>query len=761
LCAFFLSYTQGKEHEHVKDPNHNHTPRDTSTTFTSTSLLLDSSKGSTQNVAVRPKSTGTDSLLLHDWLHKNHQRKKLAGDEKGCLVGADSQLECLRRDPDVIFMDKGVPGVENTLLSLETLRPISYQPFFNPVVQNALHSNGGLILPQTWEQAPYSDLALREAWVLPSVQDTPSTHLQWERGPFEMNIFHFKLQRLLSKQAYLALDLFNASSNSEEYEYTAVVHQPYLSGVSNLNLGSIWKSFDRDSSNIVLEGVSQRAKALNFRPRMGWIFSPQSVLETYWEYYSNSSQGITPISDSSQNSIALDDSSTIRERIQQPFSSNFTSQSLGALYRYQREYSKLFIGTKWGRYNKSSAAYTHLDHSPTFDTSQTTLQGFEGTSWEQFLEVEQDFEFWYQDVTLDFTLLGGFHGRVDNVEGPLFITNTIDSSYTEVLRRGIDTTLGQRDEQIVYGGMKWQSKYFRGKFIGQGHRISFMDNTREWIVGYNTSLRWDMWKNTPTTGLHILGSASKTPSVPDWQQLYVDNSLIFQTPSPGQHAGSLEHVQVQLGGKLSWVKGYVSWNRFFGNNTLEQKLLPDKSLDINNVNTSVADTLGTQQANSLSIEQALGYRQYHATAWETWVLGLHLSLGNWDVAVSYSHLLKKLFQAESGGQVVENKGIPNSVHKGHIQWEKALINNRMLLTLKVDWSRFGKRLAWQPQWDGSAEVVELDEFWAVDFQAQAKIQSFVLYYKIKNLNHDRYYIAPGDHPPGIQFRWGVNWSFGG
>ena len=720
LMFFSLfSYSQGQENRHTDRYSHHK--------HSHPSLPL--------NTATLDTVGGTvNRILPYGWLHKNRNNAKKRNKQE-CSIGADSPLECLRPTPNMVFMDKGVPGVKNTLLSLETLMPTVYQSFFNPVVQNSIHSNGGLILPNNWELVPYNDFAIRETWTLPGIQDTPSTQMQWERGPFAMNIFHFKLNRLLSKQAYLVLDLFTESSKSEEYDYSPVVHQPYLSNFSNLTLGSIWKSFDRDSSNIVLEGVSQGTGALNFRPRIGWFLSPQSVLETYWEYYTNSSQGILPVGDTL-------DLGPITERVQQPFSSDFSSQNLGTVYRSQREYGNLSLGTKWGNYNKKNTAHTHQNHSAFFDLSTAPTQSFEGSVWEQFVEMEQEFEFWYHNFIMDFILLGGFHNYIEDVKGALFITNTLDSSYVEELRKGLEITKGHRDEQVVYSGIKWHWNRFRGKFIGQGYRISFMDNTREWVAGYNASLRWD-WKEMSYNNIYLLGSLSQIPSVPHWQQLYVDNSLVLQTPNPGQHAGILERIQIQLGGGVSWMKGFISWNRLFGKNTLERMALPRR----------LGDTS--------TIEKALGYRQYHAKTWETFALGIHLSLGGWDATANYSQLLSNRFQLEDGGRIMENKELPNSVYKGYIQWQKSLISHRLLLTLKIDWEHFKERLAWQPQWDGTAETVSLEEFWVIDFQTQAKIQSFVLYYKVKNLNHDRYYIAPGDHPPGIQFRWGVNWSFRG
>jgi hypothetical protein len=38
-----------------------------------------------------------------------------------------------------------------------------------------------------------------------------------------------------------------------------------------------------------------------------------------------------------------------------------------------------------------------------------------------------------------------------------------------------------------------------------------------------------------------------------------------------------------------------------------------------------------------------------------------------------------------------------------------------------------------------------------------EIKSFLLYFRAMNLYHDRYATEPGVHPPGVNFRFGVDW----
>ena len=57
-----------------------------------------------------------------------------------------------------------------------------------------------------------------------------------------------------------------------------------------------------------------------------------------------------------------------------------------------------------------------------------------------------------------------------------------------------------------------------------------------------------------------------------------------------------------------------------------------------------------------------------------------------------------------------------------------------------------------------AGPVKLDEYLALDFDAAMHIKTFTLFFKVRNFNHDRYATEPGVHPPGVNFRFGVDWT---
>jgi hypothetical protein len=71
---------------------------------------------------------------------------------------------------------------------------------------------------------------------------------------------------------------------------------------------------------------------------------------------------------------------------------------------------------------------------------------------------------------------------------------------------------------------------------------------------------------------------------------------------------------------------------------------------------------------------------------------------------------------------------------------------------------FPRRWAWAANGNGTATALKLDEYLTLDFYAAMQIKTFTLHFRAQNMNHDRYAPAPGAHPPGVNFRFGVDWS---
>ena len=49
----------------------------------------------------------------------------------------------------------------------------------------------------------------------------------------------------------------------------------------------------------------------------------------------------------------------------------------------------------------------------------------------------------------------------------------------------------------------------------------------------------------------------------------------------------------------------------------------------------------------------------------------------------------------------------------------------------------------------------------VDFEARMRIRDFQLYYRVRNMNDDKYFVEPGYTPTGISFQYGICWALKG
>ena len=102
--------------------------------------------------------------------------------------------------------------------------------------------------------------------------------------------------------------------------------------------------------------------------------------------------------------------------------------------------------------------------------------------------------------------------------------------------------------------------------------------------------------------------------------------------------------------------------------------------------------------------------------------------------------------------------MPERIFKGNLGWRRSLVENRLKVALGWDWEWISGRRAWAPDLQGESHLIKLDEYLALDFMASMQIKTFLLYFKTMNLNHDRYATEPGVHPPGLNFRFGVDWT---
>ena len=152
-----------------------------------------------------------------------------------------------------------------------------------------------------------------------------------------------------------------------------------------------------------------------------------------------------------------------------------------------------------------------------------------------------------------------------------------------------------------------------------------------------------------------------------------------------------------------------------------------------------------------SVDQAFRWANLgEASTWD-WLFKIGFRLGNWKFYLERGQVLDR-----------EEKIIdtPELYYKGGIHWQNRFVQNRLGVSVRVDWQWFGDRYDCTVNEEGMPELEHMKKYLALDFEARMQILSFELYSRIENFNHSIYMPASGYTPEGLRFAYGIVWTFG-
>ena len=652
-------------------------------------------------------------------------KKQIFINEKGLLSSrglAESVVHQFRKLPGISIADIGFPGAKSFMYSLDTYQPVTYSSFFNPVGIYSPYGSGGLMEPAFFRTGnitgPVSKI--EEIWIAPTQIDTPQLRLNWKKGAFEMNLFRLSVSRMLTERAYFSIDFASNKSDSLDYSYSFQTHQPYLSGFAGLD--KLIDGLDRDSASMVIEGVSQMINSLHFRPRVGYWIDSSSVFEAYLDRFRNSSDLVSPL-DNAKNSNSFEE---IR---QVPIRSEFYALTLGAVYRMQRDH----LLTQLGYYSSGTKIKEQtLNPLGFYEGNQNTAANYE------------TFEARYHKVDAMVSLPSLFGnprlhiaGVNEEINHPIYlIPLPIDST----LFSANATHAGWGDHQELKIKVNPDFAFLKTNGRVGVTRYSYMHNKKRFAYLYGLQTTFILpWQLTVGFG------SSQKHRFPTWEKMYVLNSLRSRYPNPELSHETLRNLNGNIGIKFGSLKLETAINF----NTIDQINLP--------AILPFTDSIVTDDSLALKLVN------YPKESRNTWIIRGRYQLGNWYLGLEHSYLIKNILY---GNQLDSLDGrnnplLPKSILKGNFGWNRHLLDNKLWVSVNWDWERYSNRYAWAPQLNGTSRSIKLEEYTALDFTAQMKIRSFILFYQIKNFNHDRYYLEPGSHPPGVNFRWGVDWVLNG
>jgi hypothetical protein len=645
-------------------------------------------------------------------------------DVRDCRTGGESAPECWRQDPEVANQELGWPGTRSWSLSLSHWRPLPQESPYFPFWNNSPYLSGGLAPPERYalKKLGGDAVALEEAWTPVVPLDTPMTRMDWSRGALSLNVFELKLNRMLSNRIYLGMEYYSSTASAQPYDYQFNVHQPYLSGWGFL--GALYPPINRDSLSIVLEDTSYSIHALHIRPRLGVWLDTNRVVELFLDRVSNGTSLTLPFGPPRKAGALVPGGPDSTQALMPTRLSTLTEGVIyGETHRGWTGQMELSHGSlDLGEYRQAGSASARDGITGNVFRARGSALAH-GLPWKPYLSAEARSEIWDGDPVLS---------PVPGVAGP----GWADAQAADV------------QLSPSFSGLSLRAQ------AGMG-RASRMDNQVFWLPRYGAGAELDL-----PLGFAAGAAASSRDEDPSWELLYRSNPARFRFASPDLRP----RTDRTVGGTLSWSWSRLSLlagaDRLQAENPWLPRVLPNPGACgalADSVYEALAGSACADTSGGLPDSLALGLRNYGSETVDALRLGLGLGLGHWTLTLNNRFVLSRTVDDTGLKAAIEDGSIPERVFKGRLNWKRSLLDGRLKLDFGWDWEWFSARYAWVPDLAGNSHVGKLDEYLALDMDAAMMIKTFTLYFKVRNFNHDRYATEPGVHPPGLNFRFGVDW----
>lgn len=630
-----------------------------------------------------------------------------------CTGPLETMTACWRSPgatAEIAARETGFPGIRATALALRGLEPARTEAFFQPALAFSPYGTGGQ-RPFTRFEADAARGLVVERWAPVQPLDTPVTDLHWMRGALLMNQFGITLHRMVGNRAYVSFDYLSSGAERMFYDYAFQVHQPYLGA-------------GRDSLSLVIEDTSHAIAARQIRPRVGVWLDPQTVAEVWADWFSNATSMANPTNPAANDSV------------QSLYDASFAASTFGGVLARTTDAYAARLTARHASWERTLAP-----RGPRPEAAEGTLSDL-GAAWTLRRLPGAP------EVTVE--------AELSSQSGSLWTDGAPGTSGASAR----DQARADREAAGLAATPTWRAGAWGAAvdLRGEAARRARADGVVEWLGDVDADGRLSL-----PAGFYLTGGAGFARAGAPDDLLFRWQPALGLYPNPGL----TPRTHARLGGGAGWESRHLglgaAWESHRFDNTWLPRVLPHP-----NTCLLVSDTLSYRgpgdadaacNGSSLPDSFALAHVNYDRETRELLHLSAYLAAGHWRLSLRSTSLLHNAVRDERLGFEAENFAIPVHVIKGQLLWKRVVLDGRLGLQTRWDWEWFSSRYAFASEGDseGHARVMLLDEYLALDFTTQMDIKTFSLYFRAMNLFHDRYATEAGVHPPGVNFRFGVNW----
>lgn len=636
--------------------------------------------------------------------------------------GLETVGQCWRGDADWIPLETGFPGLRAGGLDPRSLEPARFEPLYQRGLAYSPFGTGGHNPVERYSAPAGGGLRLEE-WAPVQPLDTPVTDLHWMRGALLLNQFEVRLRRMAGNRAYVGFDLGSESGQRQSYDYAFQVHQPYLGA-------------GRDSASLVIADTSHQITTRHTRLRLGFWLDPRTVAEGWVDWLDNGSSLANPTNPAANDSV------------QRLYSADFAAATYGLTAGRAFAAGTLRLTGSHATWNRELSPHGNLAYLERADGSRTGL----AAEWTQAMNgsprIAFESEWTVQDGGL--RTLGAYGvTRVGQTDSTPATDSLWIRAATKGARAGRETFRFDATPAWDLGPLG-----LAARLRADATRRTRADRAVEHLGGSELDARLRL-----PFGFHLDGLAG-------WNREGAPEDLLFRwQPALGLYPnpGLAPRTHSRIGGGGGWSSHHVgfgaTWERHVFRDTWLPRILPEPGVCfiLPDPQAYPGETANCTGFANLADSLALAHVNYDRETRELLHLAAHAALGNWRLDLRHTYLLAGAVRDPRLGFTGTNWQVPEYVLAGRLLWKRRVLDGKLGLQTQWDWEWFSERHVFAADMDGTSRVVPLDDYLALDFTARMEIRTFLLYFRAMNLYHDRYATEPGVHPPGINFRFGVDW----